>query len=243
MNELTIIFVGLITFIGIGDKGRDVAVLDISHGTEVHGHYVQEHDALLIVAPGDVIDHENWDPRDSEKGLLFALDGYTLSFDGIQEAQPFSVDSSYECFIPQLSVECPGFGKIRPMSQIAALSAATFEMKHGRLSACRPNSILPAVSMWNVQTTGNQVTIHARKGSERRSVTIKSNARIRVENEPAAEEAVGNHFIAYYALSASSTCCTNIPFQRKPAGRCPEGKSCGDMTILTTAACSNSNYP
>jgi hypothetical protein len=241
MTQLEIIFVGLIALIGVGDEGRQVTVPDLSGGSEVHGHHVQEHSALLIVPDEFYLDaSDNWIPTGDGKVRRFPLDGYELSVSGTQPA-PFSVDASYECFVPHLTVECPEFGPLRPISQIKAISAATLDLRQGRLSACRPDKSLPAASVWTIGTTG-EVTVTATREKETRWVKIKPTARIRIENEPSAAEAVGNHFIAFYDLSASGNCCTNTPFVRKQP-RCPNAGGCGDVSVLTTAACSNSNYP
>jgi hypothetical protein len=242
MSQLEIIFIGLITFLSNDAmQGRSVAVLDMAAGTHVHGHRVQEHAALLRVPKEAYIESSaNWRPttgKDEEK--IFSLKGYALAIEGTKET-PFAILNSYQCLVPKLTVECPMFGKLRPRDEIRSMSAATLELTTGTLSACRPEKTLPAATIWSIESEA-VITISATGKGETRWLKIRP-SRIRIENEPADEEVVGNHFIAFYKLSENEGCCTNLPFQRKLQD-CPESVACSDISILTTAACSNSNYP
>jgi hypothetical protein len=241
MNQLEIIFIGLICLIGAGDTGRTVSVLDVSNGTEVHGHHVQRHSAFLQV-PDEAYVDSSWDFTADSGNRFFPLDGYELSVENINPTDAFTLDPSVDCLVPHLTQECPEFGRLRSMTEIKAMSAAVLDITNGRLRACRREAHLPAYSIWTVAASGDEMRIVARKGEQKRWVTLnlKRGAHIRIVNNPTDTEMVENHFIAYYRLSATENACTNIPFIRKTP-LCSQ-PACPDI-VLTTAACSNSIYP
>ncbi len=236
MGTLEVIFFGIILFIGEDNQPRTVVIPDLSAGTEVHQHRVQEHMAAIRVKKGVAVP-TNWTaiPVPDKDYELFALDGGTLSITGLVP-EPFVAEQSHYCEIPHLKRECPTFGELRRQQdkESASLSLAT-----GTLSGCRSKNGA-TTSIYRAATTGEVTITLTKNGPDPRSLRLPSTATIAVMNEPTAREIVANHFIAFYTLSGPGACCTNIPFPMRPTG-CGE-TPCPDLAI-STVACSNSNYP
>ena len=244
-TTLVIVFFGLCTFFGTGNDPRTVIAIDVSKGANVHGHKVQPHAAFIHVDSG-FISAQNWKPKAGTPND-FALNGETLTLEGIDATHGLDVDGTTWCHLPHLEEECPSLSKVKPLGQLKTAAAANIELAHGHVCAY-VNPKTEAVSgVYRVDTTG-EVLLTATRGTTKRHLRLAPNAVIELRNEPIGEdELVKNHFIAYYdALSAAgTTCCTNLPFIRKKAclnNGCALPPSVTAPTI-STVACSNSTYP
>jgi hypothetical protein len=248
-TELKIIFLGLCCFIENGLAPRTVAVIDVSTPSRVHGHPIQIHDAFIRIPKDFVIaDGTNWPWRERDGDYLFALDHRELSLEGLPAAPPLHVDETYRCLVPRLTSECPDLGPLKPLKQIVDTAAAVLDLRYGNLSAFVDGEAGPSSTIFTHPTEGNVTIRGKRTGHSVLTIVIKPGTEMMIVNQPRDKEIVPDHFLAYYQLAASDNCCSNVPF-REPHPGCEGVKSPksplskGDPDVMSTVACSNSNYP
>jgi hypothetical protein len=248
-TELTIIFLGLCCFIESGRAPRTVAVIDVSAPSRVHGHRIQIHDAFIRIPKDQVIVKEtNWPWREREDDYLFALDHRQLSLEGLPDEQPLHIDETYRCLVPRLTSECPDFGALKPLKEIIDSAAAVLDLRNGNLSAFVDGDNGPSSTIFTHPTDGNVTIRGKRTAHSDLTIVVKPNTQLRIVNQPRDKEIVPDHFLAYYQLAAGDNCCSNVPF-REPHPGCEDVKSAksplvkGDPDVMSTVACSNSNYP
>ena len=242
MTTLQIIFFGLICFFGSGNDPRMVIVFDVSKGENVHGHKVESHAALIRVRPDDVVRQKTDWPCTGQKCTDFALDNRTLEISGIEDKR-LVVDPNHERLVPHIRTECPDLAEKKDDAALKSAAAANLTLSYGTL--CAHQSKQGAISsVYAVKTKGETTITGKRDNQKDRVLVLKANAIIEIRNEPAGPGG-GNHFIAYYKrIAKNEACCTNLPFRalKKSDRGCdlPKGPT---ERIISTVACSNSNYP
>jgi len=151
------------------------------------------------------------------------------------------IADSHPQLVPHLKTECPEMEAAHP-DVLKAAAAANIVLSAGSLCAHRTKEGAVA-SYYKVKTAGLTTIRGTRFNYDDRVLTLQPDALIEIVNEPV-HESVENHFIAYYKkIAANDACCTNLPFRQVKAGDYGCELPVPDERIISTVACSNSNYP